>query len=57
MSGVGREVTVRDLQSMGIMVGSNGTIIDNYLTTVGKPPEDDIKMIEDLQMPIRDRYK
>ncbi len=42
---------------MGIMAGSNGMIIGNYLTTVGRPPEDDIKMIEDLQMPIRDRYK
>tara|TARA_B100000900_G_scaffold220018_1_gene186527 strand:+ start:114 stop:1097 length:984 start_codon:yes stop_codon:yes gene_type:complete len=57
MSGGGREVTLRDLQSMGIMAGSNGMIIGNYLTTVGRPPEDDIKMIEDLQMPIRDRYK
>ena len=56
MSGGGREITLRDLQSMGIMAGSNGMIIGNYLTTVGRAPEEDLKMIEDLQMPIRDRY-
>ena len=56
MSGGGREITLRDLQSMGIMAGSNGMIIGNYLTTVGRAPEEDLKMIEDLQIPIRDRY-
>ena len=56
MSGGGREITLRDLQSMGIMAGSNGMIIGNYLTTVGRDPKEDLKMIEDLQMPVRDRY-
>ena len=56
MSGGGREITLRDLQSMGIMAGSNGMIIGNYLTTVGRSPEEDLKMIEDLEIPIRDRY-
>ncbi|HIC77141.1 MAG TPA: biotin synthase BioB [Candidatus Dadabacteria bacterium] len=56
MSGGGREITLRDLQSLGIMAGSNGMIIGNYLTTMGRAPEEDLKMIEDLQMPIRDRY-
>ena len=41
---------------MGIMAGSNGMIIGNYLTTVGRSPEEDLKMIEDLEIPIRDRY-
>ncbi|MBT89773.1 MAG: biotin synthase BioB [Spirochaetales bacterium] len=56
MSGGGREVTLGDLQSMGLMAGSNGMIIGNYLTTVGRDPKEDLKMIKDLQMPIRDRY-
>jgi biotin synthase len=41
---------------MGLMAGSNGMIIGNYLTTVGRDPKEDLKMIKDLQMPIRDRY-
>ena len=41
---------------MGVVAGANGMIIGNYLTTEGRPPEDDLKMIEDLQMPIKDRY-
>ena len=56
MSGGGREITLRDLQSMGVVAGANGMIIGNYLTTEGRAPEDDLKMIEDLQMPIKDRY-
>ena len=56
MSGGGRERPLRALQSMGVVAGANGMIIGNYLTTEGRPPEDDLKMIEDLQMPIKDRY-
>ena len=49
----GREVTLRDLQSMGVFAGANAMIIGNYLTTPGRSPEEDLRMLEDLQMPVR----
>jgi biotin synthase len=48
----GREVTLRDLQSMGMTAGINALIVGNYLTTVGRPPEDDLQMLADLRMPV-----
>ena len=44
----GRERNLRDLQALGIVAGANGLIIGNYLTTLGRPPEDDLQMIRDL---------
>ena len=44
----GREVNLRDLQSMAIAAGANGLIIGNYLTTMGRNPSMDIQMIKDL---------
>jgi len=44
----GREVNLRDLQSWMFYAGANGTMIGNYLTTTGNPPERDLQMIEDL---------
>lgn len=46
----GREVNLRDLQAMGLVAGINGILIGNYLTTYGRNPEDDIKMIKDLEL-------
>jgi biotin synthase len=49
----GREVTLRDLQAMGMTSGINALIVGNYLTTLGRPPEADLRMLEDLRMPVR----
>jgi biotin synthase len=48
----GREITLRELQAMGLAAGINALIIGNYLTTLGRPPEEDLRMLDDLQMPI-----
>jgi len=53
MTAGGREVTLRDLQSMGLMSGANAMILGNYLTTPGRSPEEDLKMLDDLELPIR----
>jgi biotin synthase len=37
---------------MGLTAGINALIIGNYLTTLGRPPEEDLRMLEDLQMPV-----
>jgi len=34
----GREVTLRDLQVMGMTAGINALIVGNYLTTLGRSP-------------------
>jgi biotin synthase len=51
----GREVTLRDLQAMGMTAGVNGLIIGNYLTTLGRQPDQDLQMLSDLGMPVRAR--
>ena len=48
----GREVTLRDLQAMGMTSGINALIVGNYLTTLGRSPEEDLRMLDDLRMPI-----
>ena len=48
----GREVTLRELQALGLTAGINALIIGNYLTTLGRDPDDDLRMLEDLRMPI-----
>ena len=48
----GREVTLGQLQAMGMTAGINALIVGNYLTTLGRPPEEDLRMLEDLRMPI-----
>jgi biotin synthase len=48
----GREVTLRELQAMGMTAGINALIVGNYLTTLGRSPEDDLQMLDDLHMPI-----
>lgn len=48
----GREVTLRELQAMGLTSGINALIVGNYLTTLGREPQDDIRMLDDLAMPI-----
>ena len=48
----GREITLRDLQAMGMTAGINALIVGNYLTTLGRAPGDDLAMLADLRMPI-----
>ena len=48
----GREVTLRDLQSMGMTAGINALIVGNYLTTLGRSPQEDLQMLDDLRMPV-----
>jgi len=48
----GREVTLRELQAMGMTSGINALIVGNYLTTLGREPQSDLQMIDDLRMPI-----
>ena len=48
----GREVTLRELQAMGMTSGINALIVGNYLTTLGRSPDEDLQMLEDLQMPV-----
>jgi biotin synthase len=48
----GREVTLRDLQAIGMTAGINALIVGNYLTTLGRSSEEDIQMLADLRMPI-----
>jgi len=48
----GREVTLRDLQAMGLTSGINALIIGNYLTTLGRSPQEDLQMLQDLRMPM-----
>lgn len=49
----GREITLRELQGAGILGGVNGMIIGNYLTTLGRTPQQDVQMLADLDVPVR----
>jgi len=46
----GREANLRDLQALVFEAGANALMIGNYLTTMGRPAADDLRMIEDLGM-------
>ena len=48
----GREVTLGDLQEMGMTAGINALIVGNYLTTLGRAPREDLVMLDNLRMPI-----
>ena len=48
----GREVTLGELQAMGMTSGINALIVGNYLTTLGRSPQEDFSMLKDLRMPI-----
>jgi biotin synthase len=49
----GREITLGDLAERGIRGGVNAVIVGNYLTTLGRPADEDLAMLADLKMPIR----
>ncbi len=48
----GRERVLGELQALGLYAGANALIIGNYLTTIGRSPEDDVALLETLGMPI-----
>lgn len=48
----GREITLRELQALGMTAGINALIVGNYLTTLGRNPGEDLQMLGDLRMPI-----
>jgi biotin synthase len=50
----GREITLGDLGAKkGILGGINAVIVGNYLTTLGRPAEADVELLDELQMPIK----
>jgi len=46
----GRERALRDLQGMTFYAGANGVMFGDYLTTTGRPAEEDVRLIGDLGM-------
>ncbi|RSZ63904.1 biotin synthase BioB [Corynebacterium hylobatis] len=52
--GGGRELTLGDLGvEQGLNGGANALIVGNYLTTLGRPLEKDLDMLEGLRIPIK----
>jgi biotin synthase len=50
----GREITLGDLGAkQGILGGINAVIVGNYLTTLGRPAESDLQLLDELQMPLK----
>ena len=50
----GREVTLGDLGTRdGLLGGVNAVIVGNYLTTLGRPPREDLTLLDELRMPVK----
>jgi biotin synthase len=50
----GRELTLGDLGTRdGLLGGINAVIIGNYLTTLGRSPDQDLDLLSELRMPIK----
>jgi biotin synthase len=50
----GRELTLGDLGTRdGLLGGVNAVIVGNYLTTLGRRPDDDLALLDELRMPIK----
>jgi biotin synthase len=49
----GREITLGDLDTQGLLGGVNAVIVGNYLTTLGRPAAQDLATLEELRMPIK----
>ena len=50
----GRELTLGDLGTRdGLLGGINAVIVGNYLTTLGRDPEQDLALLADLKMPVK----
>jgi biotin synthase len=37
----------------GLLGGINAVIVGNYLTTLGRPADDDLELLAELKMPIK----
>ncbi len=48
----GQEIVLRDLQSWIYYAGASGIMIGNYLTTEGRPPEENLQIIKDLELTV-----
>jgi biotin synthase len=54
----GRELTLGDLGTReGLLGGINAVIVGNYLTTLGRDPREDLELLDELKMPIRELAK
>jgi biotin synthase len=54
----GRELTLGDLGTReGLLGGINAVIVGNYLTTLGREPDEDLALLSELKMPIRELAK
>jgi biotin synthase len=50
----GRELTLGDDGTrQGVLGGINAVIVGNYLTTLGRSPEQDLDLLEELSMPVK----
>jgi biotin synthase len=50
----GRELTLGDLGTRdGLLGGINAVIVGNYLTTLGRSPEEDLQLLAELELPIK----
>ena len=50
----GREITLGDLGSReGLLGGVNAMIVGNYLTTLGRSPQEDLTLLTELNMPVK----
>jgi biotin synthase len=48
----GRELVLGELQALGLLAGANALIVGNYLTTGGRPAEEDLALLDALGMPV-----
>jgi biotin synthase len=50
----GREITLGDLGTReGLLGGVNAVIVGNYLTTLGRSPDQDLALLDELSMPVK----
>src|SRR3954469_4984999 len=50
----GREITLGDLGTRdGLLGGINAVIVGNYLTTLGRTPDEDLALLDELSMPVK----
>jgi biotin synthase len=50
----GRELTLGDLGARrGMLGGINAIIVGNYLTTLGRSPDEDLELLSELSMPVK----
>jgi len=51
----GRELTLGDLGTrQGVLGGINALIVGNYLTTLGRSPHEDLDLLAELKMPVKE---